>query len=247
MIQLLLAVAVATSACAAPEAVERQATVVGQARSVGASESDPAALRYCEYFLVDDAGKVRVLYYDPRGQKIAEKHLSSPVANSPEAPVEEARPSVLQEDFRLGEIREITRVGNSWRMRYRKNLQDKVREVTVPDAKVDVIDAGFDPFVRRHWELLVSGGNVEFNFASPLHGQVIRLRARVVACGARVAAAGHLCLTVEPANALLRWLAGDLFLAYSSDNRRLRYFSGVVNLQDTSGTVQKLSIRYSYR
>lgn len=247
MIHAIAAIAISTSACAVPEAVVQQAAVIGLARSVGTGGSDSAALQYCEYFLVDDTGKARVLYYDPRGQTIAEKQLSSTVASSGGALLEEARPDVMQEDFRLGEIREVIRDGDRWLMRYRKNRQDKVGEVEVPDSDVDVVDAGFDPFVRQHWEQLAAGGSIEFNFASPPHGQVVRLRARAVACDGSVAAAEHLCLRVEPANALLRWFAGDLFLAYSSRDRRLRYFTGVVNLQDARGAAQKLSIRYSYR
>ncbi|TLM77737.1 hypothetical protein ACONUD_06220 [Microbulbifer harenosus] len=46
--------------------------------------------------------------------------------------------------------------------------------------------------------------DIEFNFASPPHGQVVRLRARAMACDGGVAAAEHLCLRGEPANAPLR-------------------------------------------
>lgn len=249
MIHAIAAVVISASACAAPEAVQWEAMVVGQARSIGAAGSDLSALQYCEYFLVDrnDSGSVRVLYYDPRGNKIAEKHLSVPVASTKESAIEEVRPDVLQEDFRHGEIREISRVGGTLRMRYRKSSESSWRAVTAPDADVDVVDAGFDPFVRLHWEQFVSGDTVEFNFASPVHGQVIRLRARAVPCNGRVATSGHLCLTVDLAKPWLRWLAGDLFLAYSSQDRRLRHFRGVVNLRDARGADQKLSIDYVYR
>lgn len=247
MMSLIAAAAISASSCSAPDEVVTTAVVAGVAQSAHSASESGGELRYCEYFMVDGRGNVRVLYYDPQGQKIAEKHLSLPQDTSSHSIAGEARPEVIQEDFRHGEIREVIREGDNWRIRYRRNAQARWQDSVLPDANVDVVDAGFDPFVREHWGPLTSGETVEFDFVSPVHGQSVRLRARAVACNSSVTASDHVCLEIDLAQPWLRWLAGDLFVTYSSRDRRLLYFRGVVNLHDERGKVQKLSIRYFYR
>ncbi|WGL16884.1 hypothetical protein PVT68_00965 [Microbulbifer bruguierae] len=240
----ILAAAISVAGCPAPEEVSG-ALVVGRAQSFDSGAGDVEDVRYCEYFLRGEEGSARVLYYDPDGHKVAVKRLSLPTNSNADSALDIVRPAVKQEDFRHHEVREITRAGEYWHMRYRKNKRSRWQERMTAAVDVDVIDAGFDPFVRQRWEQLVSGKAIEFHFASPVHGQVVLLRARRVGCGSRVNDQ-WLCLEVDLARPWLRWLAGDLFLAYSPEDRRLRYFGGVVNLLDEQGASQKLSIRYFY-
>ncbi|WOX05827.1 hypothetical protein [Microbulbifer pacificus] len=247
MMSWIAAAAISISSCSAPEEVVTTAVVTGVAQTTHSTSGSSGELRYCEYFLVDDSGNVRVLYYDPVGQKIAEKRLSLPQDSSSNSMAGEVRPEVIQEDFRRGEIREVSREGDNWRIRYRNSAQGRWQDSVVPDVNVDVVDAGFDAFVREHWGRLTSGETVEFDFVSPVHGQSVRLRARAVVCDGSMTASDHVCLNVDLAQPWLRWLAGDLLLTYSSRDRRLQYFRGIVNLHDERGKAQKLSIRYFYR
>ncbi|SHE72740.1 hypothetical protein SAMN04487965_0522 [Microbulbifer donghaiensis] len=215
---------------------EGETQVTGLAR-------DPrsGALMYCEYFLPTENQSTRVLYYSPQGFRIAEKILftgeTEPARNSP-------RPEVLQRDYRLGEEREVRNRDGQWQMRYRASAAADWESALVGQTTIDVIDAGFDAFVRKNWESLLAGDRLEFNFASPIHGRAIALRARKVNC--RGNETGKVCLRVDLAQPLLRFFAGDLYLEYSADSRRLQFFEGVVNLLDEQGQNQRLQIDYRY-
>lgn len=214
----------------------------GEVRVTGlARDPQNGELAYCEYHLPAENDRTRVLYYSPQGFRIAEKTL---IASGGDSPRNNPRPEVLQRDYRQGEQREIRRRGNRWEMRYRAPGSSAWETAALGDGAIDVIDAGFDAFVRRHWDRLVSGQPLAFDFASPLHGRAIELRARRVAC--RDSQSGRLCFRVDLAQPLLRFFAGDLYLEYGADSRRLLFFEGVVNLLDSRAESQRLQIDYRY-
>ena len=259
MFGLILAASMAVSGCGAPEPVVSAATVIGRARGV-----EETGVRYCEYFLPQDTGQVRVVYYapgKPAGRKIAEKWISGEADNT--GMLRETRPQISQEDFRSGEIRQATRVTDGWQLRYRADRDATYRDAAFSDTQVDVIDAGFDALVRQHWSSLKAGETLQFQFASPVHGRTVGLRAAVTPCQNPGAA---LCIRVDLAQTLLRWVAGgDIYLEYSlgtragaaegvaeiggkgSDAPRLLRFIGVTNLLDDSGDPQRLQLDYFYR
>jgi len=246
MLELLAAAAMTVAGCRAPDEVADQAVVIGRAVSVNQAQKDEVSTRYCEYFLPQGNGAVRVLYFDAQGKKVAEKGLRKTPEGVTESIADDPLPEVVQEDFRRGEIREVKRVKDGWTFRYRKNRESRWQETTVGAPGLDVIDAGFDPFVREHWPALSSGQEIDFGFASPVHQRVIQLRARSVDCRSGIHSPSHLCVEVDLAQPWLRWLAGDIYLVYSSADRRLRYFDGVVNLPDADGSAQSLQIKYFY-
>ncbi|WP_288130139.1 hypothetical protein [Microbulbifer sp.] len=246
MLEILVAAAITVTGCQAPDWVADEAVAIG--RAVPAKKVPPGnkAIQYCEYFVPQGADAVRVLYFDSQGEKIAEKRLAKATGSDASSVADDSLPEVNQKDFRLGEVREVGRSENGWTFRYRKNHDSQWRETTVGIQDLDVIDAGFDPYVREHWSQLSRGQEVAFGFASPVHGRVIRLRARSVSCQRADHARNHLCVKVDLAQPWLRWLAGDIYLVYSSDDRRLRYFDGVVNILDAGGDSQPLQIEYFY-
>lgn len=206
-----------------------------------ARDPENGNLVYCEFFLPTRNDRTRVLYYSPEGYRIAEKTL---ITAGAEIPRNTARPEVMQQDYRHGEERQVVRINGQWELRYRESGEAGWEEHQADDAAVDVIDAGFDAFVRESWDQLSSGQPVEFDFASALHGRAITLRARRARCegGER----NRLCLKVVLAQPLLRLFAGELFLVYGTEQRRLESFEGIVNLLDSSGDSQRLRIDYRY-
>ncbi|WP_323844589.1 hypothetical protein [Microbulbifer magnicolonia] len=234
MLSLLAAAALNTVALCG---YEGEAQVVGLAR-------DPRTgkLAYCEYYLPTENDRTRVLYYSPAGYRIAEKTLFTRGADLPR---NNPKPEMLQRDHRLGEERAVRRRGNRWELRYRASGSADWESALVGQSDIDVIDAGFDAFVRQNWRELLSGRRLDFNFASPVHGRVIGLRARKVDC--RGEAARDICFSVDLAQPLLRLFAGDLYLEYGADTRRLQFFEGVVNLLDGRGQNQRLQIDYRYQ
>ena len=247
MIELLLAASLVVSGCNAPERVVSEATVVGRA-----SDADGATVRYCEYFLPQASDQVRVVYYapgEPEGTKIAEKQIVGEAG--PSGMLRETRPQISQEDFRSGEVRQATRIPQGWRLRYREDRRSGYRDDTFSDTELDVIDAGFDALVRQHWSALEAGEELRFRFASPVHGRTVGLRAAATPCQDPEAA---LCIRVDLAQAILRWIAGgDIYLEYTENTDgeqvepRLFRFVGVTNLLDNAGKPQRLQLDYFYR
>lgn len=226
MLELVVALAFSGAGCG------YEGAVYAEGRAV-----DPASgeLVYCEYHLpAADDGR-RVLYYSAAGHRIAEKTLRG---------IDSSLPEVKQNDFRHGEQRKITRAGTQLSLQYRESGKAALESERLPLREVEVADAGFDHFVREHWGDLVAGEPVRFDFASPVHGRAIALRAQQSPCPQ--GQSDTLCLRVEPAAALLRLFAGELNLVYSLGTRRLQVFEGVVNLLDDRGDNQTLRIRYRY-
>ncbi|WP_237056951.1 hypothetical protein [Microbulbifer sediminum] len=234
MLSLLAAMAVNAAAHCG---YQGEVQAIGLAREPGRDQ-----LVYCEYYLPTRNNRTRVLYYNPRGHRIAEKSL---VTRPGEEPRNTPRPEVIQRDYRHGEERIVRRRDGQWEMRYRESRDSGWETESVDGNDIDVIDAGFDPFVRNNWDRLSAGESVEFKFASPLHGRAVTLRARKAECQGE--AQGNLCLRIDLAQALLRMFAGHLYLVYGADQRQLQRFEGIVNLLDDRGESQRLRIDYFYQ
>ncbi|WHI47631.1 hypothetical protein [Microbulbifer sp. VAAF005] len=206
-----------------------------------AYDPDNQQLQYCEYYTSQDNGEITVFYYAPQGDLIAEKTLRE--RNGPAAG-RSALPSATQIDRRHGEVREVLWDDGQWMMRYKAN-EDEAWKVSLREARsVDVVDAGFDTYVRDHWDLLSSGKTLKFNFASPLHGRSIKLRAKAVSCSQ--SASDNTCIRVDVAQPLIRLFVEDLNLTYDTDSRRLKSFKGIVNILDPQAKSQELEVFYQY-
>lgn len=232
MFEIFFALVASTAPCG----YEGEVQVLGKAYKPGSGD-----LVYCEYFLPTEKEQTRVLYYTPAGHRFAEKVLHGPASNGN---AQTARPDVEQRDFRNGEIREVYRDGDEWQLRYRKSASADWDIDRLPANAVDVVDAGFDAYVSEHWEQLEAGQTTRFNFASPLHGRAVELRAQRVGC--EEGDADLLCLQVDLSQPLLRFFADDLYLVYDRERRRLLMFEGVVNVLDERARNQRLQVRYRY-
>ncbi|MFV8783713.1 hypothetical protein ACNKU7_14940 [Microbulbifer sp. SA54] len=222
----MLALAVTASACG----YEGEVFATGIARDL----SD-GRLAYCEYHLPAENDSRQVLYYNPEGNLIAKKYLKR--VNSPLT-------EVFQLDLRHGEQRQVQKTSAGWTLGYQEKRGVDGNYVDLPAEDFDVIDAGFDVFVRQHWASLSRGEILTFNFASPVHGRKIGLRAQRTEC--KDSSKNSICISVDVAQPLLRLFAGSLYLQYDEDSRRLQVFEGVSNLVDARGKSQKVRIGYTY-
>lgn len=232
MLELLAALAVAAAGCG----YQGPATAWGLA-----FDPHSQSLEYCEYYLPSAQNRIRVLYFTADGQRFAEKTL---LDHSGKSRGGTTVPEVVQRDFRHGEIREVRRERGQWLMRYRKSTHTDWKTARYGLAGIDVVDAGFDVYVREHWSVLVRGDTLAFKFASPLHGRAIRLRARKLTC--KNARPEAVCIRVDVAQPLLRLFAGNLDLVYDGASRNLLWFEGVVNILDSEARTQRLRIYYQY-
>ncbi len=228
--------------------------IVGVAVAEGQALEE-SNVRYCEFhYLKPDGSGSLVLFQQESNVAFARKALSySPLNDGWDT----VRPGVQQSDNRNGEKRQAAWRGNQVEMAYGFRSADNQQplEVTRVDAsEVDIIDAGFDTFVRNHWLSLVSEAVERVGFASPVHGRVLPLQVVhadakhcLVPAQTQVETDATTCFQVRVANPLLRWLVSPLRLTYRAHDRALLVYSGTVNLLDEQKRSQQATIYYFYQ
>jgi hypothetical protein len=221
-----------------PSAVTQECAPNSDSFMIGVARDSNGNFLYCEIVTRPKDQHLRV-DYTRQHQPFATKELT--YGQNPKMP------EVSQQDTRSGEVREARLVDNQVVLKYQPNRHKKPGEAHIALAKADVVDAGFDNYVRLHWDELTSGAIVPVNFASIAHLKVLPLRIRnqpLSACDTRVKEG--FCFQVEIDNALLRLVLGNIKLLYDTQHR-LQKFDGVVNLNNDNEGNQKAVIHYYYR
>lgn len=209
---------------------------------VGIAKAPNGNFLYCELVEQTSSQELKIQYVKDR-KIFASKEIKYIV--------DKTLPSVLQKDVRFGEIRQAEATKEKITLHYQANSAKKNLSASIASDDVDVIDAGFDNFIRIHWKELQSGKTLSINFASMAHLKALPLRVSsqpLEKCGAdkkKVHSAKH-CFYVEIDNAFLRMLFGNIKLIYD-EKQRLEEFNGVVNILSEKGTNQTAKIHYYYR
>lgn len=187
------------------------------------------------HWLYRDAGVPSrlVLYRCPDGRPFARKRMrEAPGATAPSFDFVDAR-SGYREGVRAGATgREIV-----WQPDARTPL--RARPLDVPAGTV--IDAGFDAYVRQHWNDIARAPQTVF-FLVPSRFDAIRFR---------IADGGAATYPGRPARTLRMGLAGllglalpDLELTYDAADHRLLRFRGPGTVRDAKGRMQMLRIEF---
>jgi hypothetical protein len=155
--------------------------------------------------------------------------------------------------YNLYDLRHDLHTGNEWQgdhfsiYRYQTgNTPD--RKKILPYNSI-VIDAGFDHYVREHWQKLQSGEAVPFDFfvADPL----IKLNMKLLA----VQPFQSLIKKSNPRfcyfkavsrNRLIGWAVPEIHLAYDCGQRLLQFYHGPSNITDKNNHSQQVIIHYQY-
>jgi hypothetical protein len=224
-----------------PSSVMQQCNPHAETSIVGIAQSAAGHFLYCEQIEIASERGLNIVYFN-NGKQFAEKKID--YRENP------ATPSVKQIDFRTREVRIATINQQELELQYQGNRKEKVQRINIPLAEVDVVDAGFDYFIRQHWNELQTGKILPVNFASIAHQKALPLRVRMLAPEKCAEDANpihqHHCYFVEVDNALLRLVLGNIKLTYD-EQRRLINFKGVVNIEDDKGSAQNASIHYYYK
>lgn len=215
-----------------------QPWIVGDAASVDSGE-----LLYQEKHYRSDASTLlsdRVEYVAPSGELLVEKKLNG--ARSL------ISPEVEQNDLRSGTRFSVNDNGDSLDVRYQRGGQSSESRRITKEERL-IVDAGFDPYVRAHWEALSAGETIRAEFFVPARLDTVRISIRQTdaeQCASITSAT--LCLVVRPAGVLrlVGWLIDPLYLAYEQGSQRLMMYRGISNLLDENGESQNVLIRYRY-
>lgn len=111
----------------------------------------------------------------------------------------------------------------------------------VPFSDEVVVDAGFDNFVRRHWESVVNGDSVEFRFLGPTRGEHYAFV--LEPADSYTVTADHV-VQIRPTGLVLRFLVDPIVLGYDS-NGALTDYKGLTNIRKNTDTNYTAHIRYS--
>jgi len=174
------------------------------------------------FVLREPAGPVErlVLYLCPDGEAFARKRVR--YADSPFAPAFELH------DGRDG-YREGARRQDDTLWLFSRTPGGREREGRVALDPELVADAGFDEFVRRHWDRLVEGERLALRFALPARGEAYRFRVQRVP-----GTADELRVRLQ-LRGVLSLFADGIDVAYDLHDRRLLRYEGLSNLRDDEG------------
>jgi hypothetical protein len=205
----------------------------GQAHAAGGG-----ALLYREqHFLRSEGERPQerlVVYRCPGGPAFARKRI-------------DYRASTQAPDFQLDDHRSGYREG----MRRREGAvelffrgRDGEREQHARLAGAPrVADAGFDEFVRAHWNALVAGKAVPLQFALPARLRTMDFSMRRAGTG-RIAGEEAIVFRLR-LDGLLGLVAPHIDVSYGAGSRRLLRFEGLGNLRDARGKKQ-LDVRIDF-
>lgn len=163
-------------------------------------------------------GSIR--YVAPDGREIGVKVLD--FAADPFVPVYDYQ--LPQLGYREG----ITAVGG--RITMHRTSGGKTRTASAPHEPPVAADAGFDTFLRAHFEQLLEGRTVTFTFVAAGTLDTFKFRARRIG-DATFEGRRAVQFKVE-ADSLLRLVAPELYLTYDIERRRLLEYRGPSNVLD---------------
>lgn len=176
----------------------------------------------------------QVDYFSADGELIAEK-------------TNDYRNTITQPDFILRDLRhnyseQSEKVANGWRLTLQENGTTTRQIVDDFDYEL-VIDAGFDDFIRNHWQALLQGETVPFSFASVARQTTVNFE---VKASNPQRLQQPLKITMTLGSALLSWLLDPIKLEYQRSSQRLLRYQGLSNIQDNNQQGQQVDIRYRY-
>lgn len=230
----------------APDCPEHSPTRDKSLFAIGrASDLDDSSFLYCEYYFRSSQHSQRIIEYrDNAGQLFAQKTLDTGI--------HPLSPSVQQNDFRHGEVREVLINQDSnpptMTLQYQAPNSPEMKTAKLDWAPSTVIDAGFHDAVLEFWHELMEGKPVAIEFISPIHLRSIALRIKKEKQSncMQNTQSQLVCFRVEPRNTLLRWFVSALVLVYDAYSQKLQRFEGIVNITSADGNSLKARIDYSY-
>ncbi|OQX37196.1 MAG: hypothetical protein B0D91_07390 [Oceanospirillales bacterium LUC14_002_19_P2] len=200
-----------------------------------AYDLDGDGLLYTEEHLYPSQYQHMVTYREASGEVFAKKRLDYSHSFTV--------PDFRQENARNGEVIEVVRTdSDKLEVTYQANDKQNPKQKRLAIESLMVVDAGFDHFVREHWETLRNGRSLTIAYLAPSRRQTVALRINEVQCSS----SSDVCFNIAPDAWLLGLVLEPIFLAYEGDTKRLRRFKGRGNIADKYGDYQTVDIRYEY-
>lgn len=136
-------------------------------------------------------------------------------------------------DARTGYVEGLRQTAQGPRVFQQENARSPRREAPVPANVAIVADAGFDEFVRQHWDELEAGKTVRFAFLVPSRLDYLSFKVKK-----------HHETKIEGATAsvirlnlsgVLGWFLPYIEVSYRKSDRLLLRYDGLSNIRDEAG------------
>ncbi|SEL07384.1 hypothetical protein SAMN05428989_1370 [Pseudoxanthomonas sp. GM95] len=192
----------------------------------GVAYAASGSVLYKESHWIGDGGARTVLYRCPNGQPFARKQVSDGSA-APDFELVDARAHYREGVRGQGGAREVF-----------SSEGGKEQAKALKTQAAQVIDAGFDSYVRKHWDGLVNGQDTQIAFLVPLRQGNLDLRIQPMASKDQ---------THQFKLALDAWygaIAPSITVTYDNASHRLMRFEGVGNIRDAKGSYPKVRIEF---
>ncbi|UPG91974.1 hypothetical protein L2Y96_09475 [Luteibacter aegosomaticola] len=181
---------------------------------------------YREIHYVDGPRQV-VSYQCPDGTPFARKLLQS--GSDP------VRPDMSYEDARESFHESVRAVGNQIEIRVKRaGAAEEARTIDVP--KGAVIDAGFDTYIRSHWDALDAGVSVPYLVPSRFRFYDVKITGGKTTQGQR-----HLAMKLD---AWYAFAAPTIAMAYGAGDHRILRYEGKGTVRNASGKSSDVSIDF---
>lgn len=196
--------------------------------------------RYIEHHrqVVNDAGAItewRVDFWDADGNRIAEKQFH--IGENPAVPGYDFH--MIRTGYREG-IRDI---GGESITLYRQKADEATASTTDIKPRTQACaDSGFDYFVREHWDALVAGDRIKFQFIAAGRLDAYKFKAERVG---ESSFEGRPTLQIKVAlDSLLGVFVDPLIVEYDRETRQLKQYRGIGNMQQADGKVYPVRVSY---
>ena len=156
----------------------------------------------------------------------------------------ETIPNFQMEDERDGYLEGARVSGDSVHLFWRKNHKSTLNETTVLIPEPAVVDAGFNNFVKLHWDELLEGSTLEFNFGAAFALDYYRFRI-FKKSGTIVDGRERVVMQCDIDNFLVRLFVKPIVLTYDVETRRLVEYEGISNINDDRGKSHFVRIQYN--
>ena len=190
---------------------------------------------YTEEHLYPSQYQHTVTYREASGEVFAKKRLDYTHSFTV--------PDFRQENTRNGEVIEVVRTdSDKLEVTYQANDKQNPKQQQIAIEPLMVVDAGFDYFVREHWETLRKGRLLTIEYLAPSRRQTVALRIKEIPCSS----SNDVCFEIAPDSWLLGLVLDPIFLTYKQERKQLLRFRGRGNIADKNGDYQTVDIRYEY-
>ena len=151
-------------------------------------------------------------------------------------------PAFTFEDARSGFAEGLERNARGWTVFERAGPRAPLRRESLSPNRNLVVDAGFDEFVREHWDSLERGASYKVPFLVPSLLETVNFRVRKVA---EVTIDGESANVIRLALAgALGWFLPDIDVSYRKRDRRLMRYRGLTNIRDAGGELLRAQIDF---